>query len=90
MISAEQIQEAIASGIAYAKVLLEDLTGGQDHWSAVVISDAFSGVSRVRQHQMVYATLAEPLKGPLHALQLKTLTQEQARDAGFLETEDGT
>ena len=90
MISAEQIQEAIASGIADAKVLLEDLTGGQDHWSAVVISDAFSGVSRVRQHQMVYATLAEPLKGPLHALQLKTLTQEQAREAGFLETEDGT
>jgi stress-induced morphogen len=66
-------------------VFLEDLTGGQDHWSATIVSDSFAGESRVRQHQMVYATLAEPLKGPLHALQLRTLTPEQAQDAGLLE-----
>jgi stress-induced morphogen len=85
MITAEEITEMVIQGIGDASVHLEDLTGGQDHWSATIISDAFAGVSRVRQHQMVYATLAEPLKGPLHALQLRTLTQEQAREAGLLE-----
>ena len=85
MISAENIVELIKVGLSDAEVLLEDLTGGQDHWKAVVISDAFEGLSRIRQHQLVYGTLAEPLKGPLHALQLQTLTHAQAKDAGFLE-----
>ena len=85
MISAEDIVGLVKAGIDDAEVLLEDLTGGQDHWKAVVISDAFAGLSRVRQHQLVYGTLAEPLKGPLHALQLQTLTHAQAKDAGLLE-----
>ena len=86
MISAENIISLVTSGITDAEVLLEDLTGGQDHWKAVIISDAFDGLSRVRQHQLVYSTLAEPLKGPLHALQLQTLTYAQAKESGLLES----
>ena len=86
MITAENIITLVTSGIADAEVRLEDLTGGQDHWKAVIISDAFEGLTRVRAHQLVYGTLAEPLKGPLHALQLQTLTYAQAKESGLLES----
>ena len=85
MITEEQITELVKADLPDADVRLEDLTGGQDHWKAVIISEAFAGLSRVKQHQLVYGALAEPLKGPLHALQLQTLTQEQAKEAGMLE-----
>jgi stress-induced morphogen len=85
MVTAVEITELIKAGIPDAQIRLEDLTGGEDHWSATIVSEAFAGATRVQQHQMVYATLAEPLKGPLHALQLRTLTPEKAREAGILE-----
>ena len=86
MISADDIVSLVTAGISDANVTLEDLTGGQAHWKAPIISDAFEGLSRVKQHQLVYGTLAEPLKGPLHALQLQTLTYAQAKEAGLMET----
>ena len=43
-----------------------------------VISQAFAGLSMVKQHQGVMATLSEPLaSGRLHAVTLKTFTSEQ-------------
>ncbi|MGR9085843.1 MAG: Grx4 family monothiol glutaredoxin [Gammaproteobacteria bacterium] len=43
-----------------------------------VISDQFSGLTMVRQHQGVMAALSEPLaSGRLHAVTLKTYTHEQ-------------
>ena len=47
------------------------------HFSAQVISSAFDGLSRVRQHQMVYGTLGDAMQGAVHALALRTLTPEQ-------------
>lgn len=82
MISADDITRLLRAALPDARVQLEDLTGGQDHWNATVVSEAFAGLSRVRQHQLVYAALAEPLKGPLHALALKTLTPADAAAQG--------
>ena len=45
MISAEDIVSLVTAGISDAEVLLEDLTGGQDHWKAIIVSDAFDGLS---------------------------------------------
>lgn len=86
MVSDHEIRDLLRAALPDAQVILEDLTGGEDHWSAVVISDDFLNATRVEQHQMVYAALAEPLKGPLHALQLRTLTPEKARAEGLTET----
>lgn len=83
MISADDITQLLLAAMPDAKVQLEDLTGGQDHWNATIVSSAFEGLSRVRQHQLVYGALAEPLKGPLHALALKTLTPAQADEQGL-------
>ena len=85
MIPAKDIIALVRAEMPDAEVILEDLTGGQDHWNATVISDAFDGGRSVRCHRMVYKALSEPLKGPLHALQLKTLTFAAARAEGILE-----
>ncbi|MCA9562498.1 MAG: BolA family transcriptional regulator [Myxococcales bacterium] len=47
------------------------------HYEAVVVARAFEGISRVKQHRMVYATLREELKEQVHALALQTYTPEK-------------
>ncbi|MCB9730491.1 MAG: BolA family transcriptional regulator [Deltaproteobacteria bacterium] len=68
----EAIETLIRERFPDAQVTLEDLTGGGDHWSATVVSEAFVGKTRVEQHQMVYAALGAAMAGPIHALQLRT------------------
>jgi stress-induced morphogen len=83
--SPDEIRLLIRQAIPDARVKLQDLTGTGDHFEALVVSAAFEGKSLVEQHQMVYGALREAMKGPLHALQLRTLTPGKARDAGHSE-----
>jgi stress-induced morphogen len=54
---------------------VEDLTGGGDHLQVKVMSDAFSGLNRIKQHQMVYGALRQELASEaIHALALQTST----------------
>lgn len=82
-LSADEIRDHIQRALPDARVELEDLTGGGDHWQAVVVSEAFDGKSRVQQHQLVYEALGEAMSGPIHALALKTYTPEKARELGL-------
>lgn len=70
--NAEDIVSLIKEGVPGAEVEITDLAGDGDHYKAVVISSAFAGVSRVKQHQMVYAALKGRMGGELHALALET------------------
>jgi stress-induced morphogen len=54
------------------EIAIEDLAGDGDHYRARIRSHAFSGLSRVRQHQLVYAALKGRMGGELHALALET------------------
>lgn len=47
------------------------------HFSALVVSGAFSGLRPVQRHQRVYAALGELMGGEIHALALETLTPEE-------------
>ncbi len=47
--------------------------GLQTHFKAVVVSQQFEGLNRVKRHQKVYGTLGE-LMGEFHALALHTYT----------------
>lgn len=52
---------------------VEDLTGGGDHLQVKVVSAAFEGLSRIRQHQLVYGALRSELASEaIHALALQT------------------
>ncbi len=65
-----------------AEVTLEDLTGTQDHYEAVVVTQAFEGKSSLERHRLVYQALAEQLRGPIHALALKTYTPTDWAEQG--------
>ena len=68
----EQLEEMIKESLPGASVHIEDLRGDGDHYSAHVTYDGFKGLSRVKQHQMVYAALKGKMGGELHALALQT------------------
>lgn len=55
-----------------AEITLTDLAGDNDHWQAEIVSPQFAGITRVKQHQLVYAALKGKMGGELHALALKT------------------
>ena len=70
--AASDIEAMIVAAIPDARVEIRDLAGDGDHYAARVISESFVGMSRVRQHQAVYAALKGKMGGELHALQLET------------------
>lgn len=70
--SAEQIEALILAAIPDAAVEIRDLAGDGDHYAARVVSRSFAGLSRIRQHQAVYAALGGRMGRELHALQLET------------------
>jgi len=74
MVTPESIEASIAAGIdcAHLKVV-----GDGHHFEAIVVSAAFAGLSKIRQHQLVYAALGERMREEVHALSMTTLTPEQ-------------
>jgi stress-induced morphogen len=55
--------------------------GGGGHFSVRIVSSAFEGKSLVARHRLVYAELAEEMRGAVHALALDTLTPAEAEAA---------
>ena len=70
--TAPEITRFIKEALPDAEITIKDLAGDGDHYSAKIISQAFTGLSRVRQHQLVYAALKGKMGGALHALGLET------------------
>ena len=66
------IESLIKESIPDAQVTIQDLAGDGDHYAALVVSTAFTGKTRVQQHQMVYQALEGRMGGELHALALQT------------------
>ena len=75
MVHPDQVRAAITQARPDARVEVEDLTGGGDHLQVTVVSTAFDGLSRVKQHQLVYGALRGELASEaIHALALQTST----------------
>lgn len=70
--AADDIVALIRESIPDATVEITDLRGDGDHYAAKVEAESFRGLSRVKQHQAVYAALGGRMGGVLHALQLTT------------------
>ncbi|MCY1672192.1 BolA family transcriptional regulator [Novosphingobium sp. SL115] len=69
---AAEIEAMIRAALPDAQVEITDLAGDGDHYAARVVSAAFAGLPRVRQHKLVYEALGGRMGGDLHALQLTT------------------
>jgi len=75
MVQPDAVQDAIRPALPDAAVEVEDLTGGGDHLQVRVVSSAFAGLSRVKQHQLVYGALRQELASEaIHALAVQTAT----------------
>ena len=74
MATPESIEAASAAGIDCVHL---QVGGDGHHWEAGIVSAAFEGLSKVRQHQLVYATLGDRMREEIHALSMTTLTPAQ-------------
>ncbi|ATQ42038.1 BolA/IbaG family iron-sulfur metabolism protein [Caulobacter mirabilis] len=70
--SAADLESRLLAAFPGAEVVITDLAGDGDHYKARIVSEAFRGLPRVRQHQLVNKALADVLGGTLHALALET------------------
>lgn len=54
---------------------------GESHFRVEIVSDTFTGKSRIERHRLVNEALAAELAGPVHALAIKAKTPtEVAKD----------
>jgi stress-induced morphogen len=67
-----EIERMIREALPDAKIEIRALADDGDHWEAYVESAAFKGLSKVKQHQLVYGALKGRMGGELHALALTT------------------
>jgi stress-induced morphogen len=74
---AAEIEALIRAALPDARIEIRDLAGDGDHYAATVVSQAFAGLPRVRQHQLVYKALGNKMGGELHALQLTTAPPQE-------------
>ena len=77
MPSPDEIKQRIEAALPGSEVEVLDTTGTADHFQATVVSEAFTGLSRIEQHRLVYGALQTDIGGAIHALALKTRVPEQ-------------
>jgi acid stress-induced BolA-like protein IbaG/YrbA len=71
----EEVQARLESGISESIVTMQ---GDGCNCSAVIISPAFEGISKVNRQRLVLKLVKEEMaSGELHALTVKTLTPSQ-------------
>lgn len=70
--TAQEIESLIRAGLPDAEVRIEDLAGDGNHYAAHITAESFRGLSRVQQHQKVYAALKGCMDQALHALAIHT------------------
>ena len=51
--------------------------GGAGHFSVLVVSVAFAGMSRLERHQQVYRRVADLVPHRVHALSIKALAPDE-------------
>ena len=77
MVTPDSIKTSIAAALDCE---LLEVEGDGHHWEAIIVSKAFEGLSKVRQHQLVYAALGDRMREEIHALSMTTLTPAQWAD----------
>ena len=77
MVSPDQVEAMIKAKMPDAKIQVQDLTGGGDHYQVTVVSSQFEGKRLVQQHQLVYGAVQQAMATEaIHALALKTYTPQ--------------
>ena len=68
----EEIKKLIITSIPDASIEIKDLMGDNNHYSAIIKSKVFNGLSKIEQHKLVYKSLRGKMGNELHALSITT------------------
>tara|TARA_B100001123_G_C14795831_1_gene822369 strand:- start:396 stop:626 length:231 start_codon:yes stop_codon:yes gene_type:complete len=68
----EELKKLIKESFPDAEIIIEDLAGDDNHFSAKIKSKVFAGKTKIEQHQLVYKALKGKMGNELHALALNT------------------
>jgi len=90
---ADRISASIRAALDQAQVAVVDDSarhhghagarpGGETHFKVEVVSPAFAGKTRVARQRLVYDALKAEFAAGVHALEVKTLTPEEAAARG--------
>ena len=69
----EVIKNLIKEAIPDAEIIIQDLAGDENHYSATIKSKIFNGKNKIEQHKMVYKSLKGKMGNELHALSINTM-----------------
>jgi acid stress-induced BolA-like protein IbaG/YrbA len=72
-VSPEELKQRIEAGIPGAQA---EVTGDGHHFNAIVAAPAFSGLSRIAQHRLVYDVFGSEVGDRIHALSIQTQVRE--------------
>lgn len=75
MADRKSIEETLRQGLECTHVEVRGDDGA--HFEALVVCPAFSGLARVRRHQLVYEVLGDRMREEIHALSMQTLSPEE-------------
>ena len=67
----------VALALATVALFVWWAAAGGGHFSLLIVSNAFRGVSRLERHQIVLARVSDLLPHPIHALSIKALAPEE-------------
>ena len=70
----EEIKSLIKESIPDAEIVIKDLAGDNNHYSATIKSKVFIGKSKIEQHKLVYKALKGKMGNELHALSINTIS----------------
>jgi stress-induced morphogen len=73
-----EVKGRIEQGIPSSLCLVSEFSGGTDHYSVVVIADAFEGLPLLKRHRMIMDLFQKEVNsGEVHALAIKAYTSQQ-------------
>ncbi len=70
-----QLRALIAAGLECTRL---EVDGDGRHYFATIVSPAFTGLSRLARHRLVYGVLGERMREQVHALSMRTFAPGEA------------
>lgn len=74
MLHPDDVKRWISAGFSDADIVVD---GDGHHFYASIVSDQFKNLNLISRHRMVYDVLGDKMKAEIHALSLKTYTNEE-------------
>lgn len=74
MVTPHAIREYIQ---AVVDCIYIEVDGDGHHFEAIIVSTAFHGLNRIKRHQLIYQALGDRMREEIHALSMKTYTEEE-------------